>query len=146
MEKEVKRVQATRIPTIRMIGDRRYPKIRKTSSKYRIKVMIKEQIVPVYIDTGADVCVMSQQNANRLNLDIQETKMKIRPYGSRPKKCIGEYTGTVRQGDRIANAIIYIVKDKVETLLSGPVSEELGIISFKQEKKIRQIQQQDTDE
>ena len=47
LEKEVKRVQATRIPTIRMIGDRRYPKIRKTSSKYRIKVMIKEQIVPV---------------------------------------------------------------------------------------------------
>ena len=54
--------------------------------------MIKEQIKPVYIDSGEDVCVMSQQNENRQNLDIQETKMKIRPYGL-------SNTGTVRQGD-----------------------------------------------
>ena len=41
------------------------------------------------------------------------------------QKYVGEYTGTVRQGDLIDNAVIYIVKDKVEILLSRPVSKEL---------------------
>ena len=33
-------------------------------------------------------------------------------------------------GESVANAYIYVVKQDLETLLSGRVSEELGIISF----------------
>ena len=33
-------------------------------------------------------------------------------------------------GDRIASIGIYVINKDVETLLSGPVAEELGIISF----------------
>ena len=118
------------IPQIRRVGNMRVPRIRRTSSKYRVKVLIKEQVVPVFIDTGADICVMSQENARKLRLQLGSTDMRIRPYGSRQKKCVGQFTGTVTKGDKVANTTIYIVKDKVETLLSGPVSEALGIIRF----------------
>ena len=128
-ERKVKRLYS-RIPTIRRVGGRRIPRLRKVESKYRVKVVIKEQQTPVFADTGADICVMSQKTANKLKLEVQETKMKIRPYGSHPKRCIGEYTGTIMYNSNVANAKIYIIDSRVETLLSGPVCEELGIISF----------------
>ena len=56
--------------------------------------------------------------------------MSIRPYGSKKKPCVGEYVGTIRHGDRVVNTTIFVIKDEVETLLSGPVCEELGIINF----------------
>ena len=95
-----------------------------------MNVTIKEQKVAVFADTGADICVMSRQTARKLNLDIQKTKMRIRPYGSSPKKYLEEYTGTIMFNANVVNARIYIITQKVETLLSGLVCEELGFINF----------------
>ena len=38
--------------------------------------------------------------------------------------------GTIRHGDKTVNTSIFVIKDEVETLLSGPVCENLGIINF----------------
>ena len=129
----------SKIPIVSKVGGRRYPKVNKKESKYRINVVIREQVVPVYVDTGADICIMSKANAKKLGITIRKTSMKIRPYGSCPKKCMGEFIGTIRFKDRSVNAAIYIIKENVETLLSGSVSEARGIITFNENQEIRNI-------
>ena len=61
-------------------------------------------------------------------------------------KCCGYYIGTVRYGDAVANICLYVVKQDVETFLSGRLSEELGIIKFNQSprKVIRKVDIKDT--
>ena len=106
--------------------------MRKTSekSRYQVEVIIKERRVSAFADTGADICVMSRKKAEALALPLGKTKMKIRPYGSKSVKCCGYYIGTIMHGESVANTCIYVVKQDLETLLSGRVSEELGIITF----------------
>ena len=120
----------SRIPTVRRIGGRRYSRLRKTESRYIVDVIIKEKKVPSFCDTGADVCVMSRKNAKRTGLKILPTSMRVRPFGSRTRKCLGEAVCTVRHGANIANTKFYIMDMNVETLLSGTVCEELGIITL----------------
>ena len=128
----VQRVLAT-VSTIRRVGGRRYPDIRRMTSRYTTNVIIQETSVPVFLDTGADICILSKKNAVRLGLEILPTSMVIRPYGSRPKKCVGETTTTIMHQQNVANTKFYIMKQKVETLISGPVCEELGIITLNTE-------------
>jgi len=118
------------IPTIRRINGRRYPAVRRAKSKYAIDVVICERKVPVFCDTGADVCIMDRSNAKRIGLDIMPTPMIIRPFGSKSQKCLGEATCVVRHNNNVANTKFYIMNKKVETLLSGAVCEELGIITL----------------
>lgn len=54
--------------------------------------------------------------------------MRIRPYGSKTMKCHGYYIGTITYGNSVANIFLYVVKQNVETILTGSVCEELGII------------------
>ena len=121
----------SKIPTIRRIGGRRRSNnIRKTDSRYNLNVIIMERKVPVFCDTGADICIMSKKNAQRIGLDVVPTSMKIRPYGARTKKCLGEAICTIRHNDSVANTKMYILRKEVETLLSGTICEELGIITL----------------
>ena len=107
-------------------------KTRKTSKtpRYEVDVAINGQIIKAFADTGADISVMSKKQAKILGLKLNKTKMKIKPYGSRPVQCKGSYIGTIMHGENVVNACIYVVKQEVETLLSGRVCEELGIIKF----------------
>lgn len=133
---DIGRINA-KISKIRKVAGRRFPPVQKKSSKYRLKVTIKEQSVPVYIDTGADVCMMPKSEAKRLKLPLRPTDMRIRPYGSHPKKCVGEFVGTVQFEEQVVNTTFYILDSRVETLISGPVSEALGIISFNESAGVR---------
>ena len=81
-----RRVKAA-IPGIRLTKGA-YPKIRKVSKKYTVNVIINQRIVPVFADTGADVCIMAKTTADKLKLELNATDMRIRPYGSRPKKML----------------------------------------------------------
>ena len=128
-EEKIGRIFA-KLSTIRRIGRRRHPNIRRTKSRYTVNVIIKERKVPVFCDTGADVCIMSEAHAKRLRLDIVPTDMVIRPYGSKSQRCVGETCCTVMFGSQVANTRFYVLRAKVETLLSGTVSEELGIITL----------------
>ena len=51
-------------------------------------------------------------------------------------KCVGYYMGAVMHSDTVANVRIYVVDKEVETLLSGPACEALGIISFHGENAV----------
>ena len=124
---KMKRVYS-RVATIRKIGSKRYAHINRTKSRYTVNVIIKETKVPVFCDTGADVCVMNKKKAKKLGLDIMPTTMKIKPYGSRPRRCFGEAVCTIMNNSNVVNATFYIIDRSVETLISGKVSEELGII------------------
>ena len=105
---------------------RRAPK----SKRYEVEIVIKEKPVRAFADTGADICIMSKRQAKALGLKLMKTRMSIRPYGSDKMKCCGYSVVTVMYGDRVANIEIYVINKSVETLLSGPVAEELGIITF----------------
>ena len=72
---DIGRINA-KISKIRKVAGRRFPPVQKKSSKYRLKVTIKEQSVPVYIDTGADVCMMPKSEAKRLRLPLRPTDMR----------------------------------------------------------------------
>ena len=120
----------SRLSTIRRIGGRRYANTRRTKSRYTVSVIIKEMKIPVFCDTGADICIMSKATAKILKLDILPTAMVIRPYGSKSQKCKGETCCTIMFNKSVANAKFYILDAEVETLISGAVSEELGIIKM----------------
>jgi len=107
-------------------------KIRKISKKprYQVNITIKEQIIPAFADTGADINIMSLKNAKLLHLPLKKCKTKIRPYVSIPIKCSGYYDGTIIHGSTVANIRFYVVRRELETLLSGRASEALGIIKF----------------
>ena len=120
----------SRLSTIRRVGGRRYPNVRRTKSRYTVDVVIKERNVPVFCDTGADICIMNSKNAKRLKLDIVPTAMMIRPYGSKSQRCMGETICTVMFNENVATTKFYILNAEVETLLSGAVSEELGILTM----------------
>ena len=127
--REMRRVFSS-LSTIRRIGGRRYANARRTKSRYTVNVTMKERKVPVFCDTGADICIMSEATARRLKLDVLPTAMVIRPYGSKSQKCKGETCCTIMFNKSVANARFYILAAKVETLISGAVSEELGIIKM----------------
>ena len=120
---------------------RRKKKVRRLSkrSRYQVEVVIKENLISAFADTGADINVMSQNQANNIGLPLTKTKMKIRPYGSKPLKCIGHYDGTIMYNSTVANIRIYVVNQPVETLLSGRTCEELGIIKFYDSKEHSEV-------
>ena len=139
-EFEVKRVRAH---AARFVGHVRRTvrrsKGKKKKPRYQVPVIIKGKEVMMFADTGADVCVMSKSMSDKLELTLMRTRMKIKPYGAKAGiRCVGYYVGPVMYGNVVANIGIYVVKKKVESLLSGAASEALGIISFSgQQEEIR---------
>ena len=98
--------------------------------RYEVQVIIKEHPVQAFADTGADICIMSKSQAKELGLPLKRTRMKIHPYGSNKMRCCGSYTGTIMYGSNVVNTVMYIIDRPVETLLSGRVAKELGIVTF----------------
>ena len=139
IEANTKRLRS-RIPRIRKIaGARKRQRIRRTVSKYMTEVVIKETPIIVHADTGADVCVISKKNAKKMNLERLPTRMRIRPYGSKSYRCDSVYIGTIMFGENVTTAEIYVVNKNVETLLSGPVCEDLGILTFTKGAQVNSI-------
>ena len=100
------------------------------SPRYEVEMVVNGQITKAFADTGADIPVMSKSQAKALGLKLCKVRMKIHPYGSKPVKIKQCYIGTIMYGDQVINACIYIVKQEVEFLLSGRISEEFGIIEY----------------
>ena len=99
-----------------------------TKHIYEVEVIIKEHKVKVFADTGADVCIMSKKQANKLGLPLSKTGMSIYPFASENMKCCGYHVGTVMYGDNVANIGIYVLNKNVN--ISGRVAEELGILTL----------------
>lgn len=64
-------------------------KVRETSNspRYEVDVVINGQTTKSFADTGADISVMSKQQAKALGLKLNKTKIKIKPFGSKPVEC-----------------------------------------------------------
>ena len=124
--------------SLRRVSGKRIP-IRSTRNKYRITVMVREHQIKVFCDTGADACVISKKTAKQLGLEILPTKMEIKPYGSKSKKCVGETVCTITYEEAVTNAKFFVIKDYAETLLSGAVCEDLGILEFKHKVEIKKV-------
>lgn len=129
-ERRVKFFKNKRVTKIRRMRRIHKKRIQPNRPRYVVDVIIKEQEIEVFADTGADINIMSKKVAQGLELPIEKTKMKIKPYGSKKLKCCGVYTGTVMYGENVANTDFYIIDQEVETLLSGRVAEDLNIIEY----------------
>ena len=124
----------------RRVGIRRTkPKRNPSKKRYEIVVGIRQRPIKAFADTGADISIMSKKTADHLNIQPVKTAVKIRPYGSRTIKCVGQYISPVRFGETVTNVQFYVVKKDLETLLSGPACEELGIIKINDEPDIRNV-------
>lgn len=107
------------------------PVIRKiTKPRYKVHVVVAEKRIKVFADTGADINVMSAKTATKLNLPLRKTRTRIRPFGSKSIRCTGYYDGFVMFNCAASVARFYVVPGDVETLLSGQLCEQLGIIKF----------------
>ena len=106
-------------------------KEKKKQSRYLVEVIVKEKLVTFFADTGAEISVIPKSLAKELNIPLQKTRMRIKPYGTTKRvKCVGFYVGALRYKDEVANVGIYVVNKEAEPLLSGAASEALGIITF----------------
>ena len=66
------------------------PKVKPKRKDFHTEVTINESKVKVLIDTGADVNVISREEAISLGLVWEKCKIKLRPYGSKPLKVCGK--------------------------------------------------------
>ena len=71
---------------------------------------------------------MDEKTAKKVGLSLLPTDMAIKPYNSPSKPCLGESVVTVTFGERVANVKFYVVKGNSECLISGIVSEHLGML------------------
>ncbi len=123
------RLSAKHVTKIRRMRVSRPVRRSGHAKRYEVDVVIKETPVKAFADTGADICIMSKKKAKKIGLKLRKTRTSIRPYGSKKMKCCGYSIATVMHKDQVANVGIYIINKNVETLLSGAVAEELGIIT-----------------
>ena len=114
-------------------GGKRCKPTRKTNGQkgdFHTSVTINESLIHVLIDTGADVNVISKEEATAIGITWNKSKIKLRPYGSKPLKVCGKYQGPIAFGNNAIQTELFIVKNHLETLISGDTAEALGIISF----------------
>ena len=114
----------------RVSGRRRKPNNRRKKIDFHTTINVGGSDIDVLVDTGADVNVMSQKTAHAIGIKWKKCRVKLQPYGSKTVKVRGVYTGPIVFGETITLAEVYIVKQPLESLLSGDTAEELGIISF----------------
>ena len=93
-------------------------------------MIINNSLVTVLVDTGADVNAMSRDEATVIGIPWRKSKIKLRPYGSKPLKVCGEFHGPIMIANTEVETEIFIVNTLLETLISGATAEILGIISF----------------
>ena len=90
----------------RRVGGRRFGKPRRRRTRkvdFHTDVVIGESSVRVLVDTGADVNVMSRSVAREIGIEWKRSNLRLRPYGSKPLKVCGVYSGPVGFGDTKVN-------------------------------------------
>ena len=129
-------------PARRIGGQRRKPNTRRKRTDFHTCVTISDSPVSILVDTGADVNVMSKVTANKLGLTWKRDRTKLKPYGSKSLKVCGVFKGPISFGDNSTDTEIFIVRQPLESLMSGITAEELGIITF---HAVNLIEEEDED-
>ena len=98
---------------------------KRKANDFRVDVGIKGQLITVTTDTGAKIYVLPKKIADKLELSLEKFRLKVSPYGAKPFRVLGKYTGSITFGDMVTTTTWYIViKNKIEPLLSGQTAEE----------------------
>ena len=111
-------------------GSRKVSRARRRKRGYKVEVKVNEVSVEVNADTGAEIDILPSRLAKELDLTVKKCKMKIHPYGAKPFPVIGKVVADTSFGQEKIETTWYVVKKKVEPLLSGTTAEALGIITF----------------
>ena len=75
--------------------------------------------------------MLPKKIADKIELPLEKSRLKVSPYGAKPFRVLGKYTGFITLRKIVTTTTWYIVnKNKIEPLLSGQTAEELGIITF----------------
>lgn len=115
----------------RVVGRRQQQKpCRRRKVDFHTEIIVDQSLVRFLVDTGADVNVMSRRVAKEIGITWRKSKTQLRPYGSKPLKVCGVYTGPLIYKNTEVKTEIFIVKQPLESLISGVTAEELGLISF----------------
>ena len=68
----------------RVDGCRHKPLKGHQKQDFHTSVIINNSLVTVLVDTGADVNIMSTDEATTIGIPWRKSKIKLRPYGSKP--------------------------------------------------------------
>ena len=142
--REVKRSKPS--PAARVAGSRRSPRKHRRKIDFHTCITIGESTIDVLVDTGADVNVISKKTATKLGIKWKKSTTKLQPYGSKSLKVCGVYTGPVGFGEKSTEAEIFIVRQDLESLLSGATAETLGIITFHAVNHVEEVGCDENDE
>ena len=105
----------------RICGIRNKPHSKnRKANDFRVDVGIKGQLNTVTTDTGAEMNLLPKKIADKLEHPLEISRLKVSPYGAKPFRVLGKYTGSITFGDMVTTTTWYIVnKNKTKPLLSG---------------------------
>lgn len=102
------------------------------------------------IDNGSEVNCLRKQDLYKLNgfdaTMLQKTGTKLRAYGGVTLHPVGKIDLKIKINDKERQATFLIVEEATTSLLSGKLSEELGLISVNRDLLVNQVTQQLTKE
>lgn len=106
------------------------------SDPWKIPVVINGKKVMFKVDTGADVSVIPDTEAKKLNVEVKETsKVLTGPCKGQLNVC-GSFCTQLHTEKKSARQTVYIVKGLKHPLLGRPAIEALNIVSVVQQVQV----------
>ena len=121
------------------------------NQKKRTKYMVKPELkipnkqkwseVTMQIDNGSEVNCLRKQDLMIIDskAELKATKTKLKAYGDSTILPLGVINVNIKINGRSKQAEFVVVEDAAASLLSGQLSEELGLISVNKELLVNQI-------
>ena len=100
----------------------------KKSKGWYIKLKTGSDILPWYIDSGAEISVMPETLYKKTYGEIQPTRRTLFATGEHPLKTLGCAHMQLSRGDATVLEEVYVVKGVKSLLLGQPAIEKLGLI------------------
>ena len=103
---------------------------------------VNGSIVPIKLDTGAQVCTMGENTYHSLSRKpkLHTTKVQLRTYGNNKIEVLGKCVLNVQYKNRAVKLLFHILNGNSQTLLSREACTRLSLI-----KLLAPIQVRDTD-
>ena len=97
--------------------------------------------LPIQIDNGSEVNCMRKQDLCRIDphAKIERTHTKLKAYGDSTLIPLGKAEVDVKINGKEKRAEFIVIEEASGSLLSGQLSEELGLISVKRELLVNQV-------
>ena len=123
--------------------------VRKSKSKTKYMVLPKFKLpyqtdyteIPIQIDNGSEVNCMRKQDLLQLDphAKLSGTSTKLRAYGNSTVTPLGTADIDIKINGEQRRAEFVIIQEASSSLLSGNLSEDLGLITVKRELLVNQV-------